>query len=246
MIAIIAILAAMLMPALQKARDRAKSISCLNNLKQNGTALTNYESDFGIVYASRFINGAEHAWNTCMSEGQYLPKSNRKLVTCPGWNIFPAPTANEKGWDIYGVASTAVCFDLATLTDSSSIPRDYNSTTKTGYRNPIKFKKVRYPSVAFLVMDSIRGRSADYGYQWFSVDKGAGAIHIRHGGMTNIAYVDGHASARSLGQVLDDMKKDFADRYARGVMADIEKRHYVVVGDAGWSGGNCIKYEYYN
>ena len=45
-IAIIAILAAMLMPALQKARESGRSASCLNNLKQIGTAMDMYAGDF--------------------------------------------------------------------------------------------------------------------------------------------------------------------------------------------------------
>jgi prepilin-type N-terminal cleavage/methylation domain-containing protein len=49
-IAIIAILAGMLMPALSKARDRAKISSCMNNLKTYGTGLAFYIDQYDGYY----------------------------------------------------------------------------------------------------------------------------------------------------------------------------------------------------
>ena len=45
-IAIIAILAAMLLPALQKARERSRATACLNNMAQIGKAAGMYQGDW--------------------------------------------------------------------------------------------------------------------------------------------------------------------------------------------------------
>ncbi len=45
-IAIISILAALLMPALKRARDQAKQIACMNNIRQLGQASALYQSDY--------------------------------------------------------------------------------------------------------------------------------------------------------------------------------------------------------
>ncbi len=62
-IAIISILMAMLLPALKKARDSAKMISCANNIKQVGTVSRYYCNDYDDymvqTYCSRFAGATQ-------------------------------------------------------------------------------------------------------------------------------------------------------------------------------------------
>lgn len=59
-IAIIAILAAMLLPALNKARERAKIATCVSNLKQSGAGAAFYANDYADFLPPNFLAG--NAW----------------------------------------------------------------------------------------------------------------------------------------------------------------------------------------
>jgi prepilin-type N-terminal cleavage/methylation domain-containing protein len=81
-IAIIAILAAMLLPALNKAREKARRIACVNNLKQIGLGLKIYSSDFGEMYPDvNTIIGNDGAAALGLMYPDYI--SAKKSYVCP-------------------------------------------------------------------------------------------------------------------------------------------------------------------
>lgn len=81
-IAIIAILAAMLLPALDKARGKSKDISCKSNLKQIEQACAMYPSDYSewLVGSHLYYRGAIKNWSHLIKE-QYI--GNWKPFLCP-------------------------------------------------------------------------------------------------------------------------------------------------------------------
>jgi prepilin-type N-terminal cleavage/methylation domain-containing protein len=64
-IAIIAILAAMLLPALQQARNKAQATACLNNFKELGLATTQYVADNKDCYFNLFNSGPNTSYSVC-------------------------------------------------------------------------------------------------------------------------------------------------------------------------------------
>ncbi len=88
--AIIALLAALLLPSLNGARDRARDTSCINNLRQIYLALTLYADDRnGDLPAASFYTAP------LAQAMQSLVPANSQLWYCPGWPL-------DKPYDVWG------------------------------------------------------------------------------------------------------------------------------------------------
>ena len=96
-IAIIAILAGMLLPALAKAKKKAKQIQCLSNLKQYGLAITMHKSD----------------------NEEQLMRMTQQWGTRPNFILFK-PRQEPKEWSIEEIQPYVSAYNNTTKTFTAS------------------------------------------------------------------------------------------------------------------------------
>jgi type II secretory pathway pseudopilin PulG len=213
-IAIIAILAALLLPALARAKAKAKQTACLNNLKQIAIGMHIYLMDFGQYTGDYDATHGDYAWMTRVFTDM---GNNRAVFSCPA-----APQSSR--WDTtfnhtLGGPGETGAFSAWTVTPNSQFSIGYNdwglslnNNPQLGLggdisggqaKGPMKDSMVLSPSMMIMLGDS----RAIQGGTWEanldptdmpgSAQGGSGGQEPsnRHNYMTQFVFCDGHTES---------------------------------------------------
>lgn len=176
-IAIIAILASMLLPVLNQAREKGKAITCTNNMKQIGVQAQLYANDYSGTVVVTADDMAKYYPEIFLNDKYDAATSAKhKLYYCP--SLFPSIYRSR----IYGVF----------FADDDHTPfRLY------GYAGQVylTMKKMRSASSAFYLGDSYDSGERMSMYRINLGSDTNGMLMDIHSGRINVSFFDGHVAA---------------------------------------------------
>ncbi|HUA66695.1 MAG TPA: prepilin-type N-terminal cleavage/methylation domain-containing protein [Alphaproteobacteria bacterium] len=198
-IAVIAILAAILLPVLSQAQLRAKRIQCLSNLRQMAIAAPVYADDYGNFYPIAQYDdnrtGSAYCWDmNVIYNAAGIPtvtpgilwegRSNIQIQQCPSFNgsadYFDNPYTG------YNYNTSYIGHGQGEAVEQPAKTSDVYHPAKT-----VIFGDGQYSAGANKFMRAPYPNPGDASY----VGRNAGTQGFRHSGLSNAAFCDGHAES---------------------------------------------------
>ena len=219
-IAIIAILASMLLPALQQARERAKASTCVNNLKNIGSASTMYQNDFngllpGLNNGGLFWMCHEACWTARKGMFPFVQFLHLYIPYELIWNKEANNWTLPKG-------NVAQCpSDMLRNSKYSVHNWSYAASYYCNWRNPRSYSlmqkpsKMRQPSqyiwVTELWFHTGDGQSLSFSVNTYpfkaDADPTNSRVDCRHNGAANSLFMDMHVATHKNSQLLGSYGK---------------------------------------